>query len=194
MDQETLLDYTPDPDEESARLKKLAEAHTAKMQILLDDPIIAELGEVTKRFDKVINEYIKAKESAKKLSAQIETAKKKTIAPVVAEPTEDGFYILTETTLWERKISTNRRLYLKKFGTWFDLDEGGNSEHFGMTYGRPEKFAHFINVDSNSIEVSLIRYDGDTFPRELLNKSDAGYINTDTDTEDGEESGDEVDE
>lgn len=185
--QETLLDYTPTQEEEVARLTKLAEAHTERMRILLDDPVIAELGEVTKRFDKVINEYIKAKESAKKLSAQIEKDKKKSIAPVIAEPTEDGFYILTETVLWQGNISTNRRLYLKKFGTWFDLDEGGNSEHLGMEYGRAQTFADFINVDNDSIEASLIRYDGDTFPRELLTKTDPGYDDTTPDEVEDEE-------
>lgn len=164
-DQEPLLDYTPSQAEEIARLTKLAEQRNARVEAILSDPVFQQAETNAAALDKKIKEISKIRDDLKKIAHEMCVA----TVPVLEEPTEDGIYIFSKKEMTHSgKIEISGRLYLKALGTWFDLKDGGDKEnHTGYSW-HAQTFAEFLDIDSDAIEVSITRYEGTTYPAQLL--------------------------
>lgn len=161
----TLLDYSPSQAEEVARLTRKAQEQNARIEAILADPAIKELGTNAQRIRKLLKDYSGATEAYDKLTKSI----RKLTRIEIVEPAENGFYILTTSEMWRDEVKIEKTFVLKAFGSWFNLEEGGNTLNLGMKYGRAESFTEFFNIGEDTIEATLTRVpDQSVFPAQLL--------------------------
>ena len=166
--QDALFDYTPSQEEEIVRLKKIAQANTARIESLMNDPVIEKFKVTAKALDKQMKELDKLREANRK----IEDALLEVNLVVLDEPTEDGFYILTRSdkrTYGDRAIFTSKALFLKAMGHWFDLSNGASTVDSGSRWERTSAFEDLLDIDLHTIEATMIKVeDTTTYPAEAL--------------------------
>ncbi|MEI6680619.1 MAG: hypothetical protein WCL21_18565, partial [Mariniphaga sp.] len=108
----------------------------------------------------------------KKELGDLEFELRKVVKIEASEPTEDGFYIINISGYGYGKspvISTDKTLYLKALGTWFNLSDG----HSMVGNWRKQGFEDFIGVDERTVELTITRLeDTGTYPSELLQEDD----------------------
>ena len=178
-DQDTLLDYTPSQEEEVARLKKLAAENTARIESLMSDPVISEFQSAAKKLDKKMKEIEKLRSENNKVNEELLQIN----LPTVEEPTEDGYYIYSKSEKahsWQRKVSilkTNRSLFLKAMGYWFDLSNGANNSPQSDSWHNT--FEDLLDIDRDTIEASITKLeDVSKFPTDLLGQIEGDYEKT----------------
>jgi hypothetical protein len=178
---EPLFDYTPTQEEEIERLKALAGKKNAQMQALLDDPIFVQFSENQKVLDKKMKEFAKLRDEVGKITDQIQELN----VPDLTEPTQDGFYIFTHSSLgYRNEIRIYKTLVLKALGTWFDL-ENCNSMTNSEAWRKNETFTEFLGIDKDSIEVLLSKVEDETqYPFQLLKVIETASETTDERDED----------
>lgn len=174
-----LFEYQPTKEEEIARLTKKAAENTARIEAIMDDPTIAEFQRASKNLDKKMKEIEKLRSENIKLDEELGTV----LLPVVAEPTEDGYYIYSKsekTHSWQRKVSilkTNRSLFLKAMGYWFDLSNGANNSPQSDSWHNT--FEDLLDIDRDTIEASIAKLeDASIFPTDLLGQIEGEYEKT----------------
>ena len=178
-DQDTLLDYTPSQEEEVARLKKLAAENSLRIESLMSDPVISEFQSAAKKLDKKMKEIEKLRSENNKVNEELLQIN----LPVVEEPTEDGYYIYSKSEKahsWQRKVSilkTNRSLFLKAMGYWFDLSNGANNSPQSDSWHNT--FEDLLDIDRDTIEASITKLeDVSKFPTDLLGEIEGDYEKT----------------
>ena len=178
--QDTLLDYTPSQEEEVARLKKLAAENTLRIESLMSDPVISEFQSAAKKFDKKMKEIEKLRSENNKVNEELLQIN----LPTVEEPTEDGYYIFTKSESRHsyqravRLVRSDRSLYLKAMGHWFDLS-GGRSTAPGDNFSRSDTFEDLIDIDRDTIEASITKLeDVSKFPADKLGEIEGDYEKT----------------
>ena len=178
-DQDTLLDYTPSQEEEVARLKKLAAENTARIESLMSDPVISEFQSAAKKLDKKMKEIEKLRSENNKVNEELLQIN----LPTVEEPTEDGYYIYSKSEKahsWQREVSilkTNRSLFLKAMGYWFDLSNGANNSPQSDSWHNT--FEDLLDIDRDTIEASITKLeDVSKFPTDLLGQIEGDYEKT----------------
>lgn len=171
MIEPTLLDYTPTQSEEIERLTKLAAEKNTRAELLLADPVFIEAASNAKAIDKKIKEILKSRDEVKKILGELRVINR----PTLAEPTEDGYYILTTSSFGygrSTQVSTSKALLLKALGEWFDLSEGEST--VARYSGASETFDEFIDIDDRTVELTITRLeDVSKWPSELLETVEA---------------------
>ena len=171
--QETLIDYRPTQEEEITRLKKKAADNTARIEMLMSDPTIAEFQRAAKNFDKKMKEIEKLRSENNKIDSQIAEI----FRVVLDEPTEDGYYIFSKTETnrrWKHGsnrevIRTDKALFLKAMGYWFDLSGGNSTAPSNEGYLSTDSFEELIGLDNDTIEATITKLEEvSVYPAELL--------------------------
>ena len=177
--QDALLDYTPSQEEEVARLKKLAAENTLRIESLMSDPVISEFQSAAKKLDKKMKEIEKLRSENNNVNEELLQIN----LPTVEEPTEDGYYIYSKSEKahsWQRKVSilkTNRSLFLKAMGYWFDLSNGANTSPQSDSWHNT--FEDLLDIDRDTIEASITKLeDVSKFPTDLLGEIEGDYEKT----------------
>lgn len=182
--QETLLDYTPTQEEEVARLTKLAEEQTARVEALFSDPAIQQAEASLKLLEKKIKELMKLRESLKDITSELTVV----VLPELDEPKENGFYILTKSEKgYKGQIRTTRDLLLKAMGEWFDLGNNGNTVS-NSYLNRSQTFHEFLEIDQRVVEIKIERLEDESvYPHKLLAEIDRVDVGIDEDKEGDDE-------
>lgn len=154
--------------QEIARLTGLAAEKDAEIAALLSDPAIQQATASLKELDKKMKKLLDLRQSLSDITTELTSV----VLPVLDEPTENGFYILTKTVKgYKGQIGTSRDLLLKALGEWFDLGNNGNTVDNSYT-NRSQTFAEFIDIDKGIIEIKIERLvDESTYPHELLKET-----------------------
>ena len=174
-----LFEYQPSKEEEIARLTKKAAENTARIEAIMGDPTIAEFQRASKNLDKKMKEIEKLQSENRKLGEELSAV----LLPEVVEPAEDGYYIYSKSEKahsWQRKVSilkTNRSLFLKAMGYWFDLSNGANTSPQSDSWHNT--FEDLLDIDRDTIEASITKLeDVSKFPTDLLGEIEGDYEKT----------------
>ena len=187
MKQDSLLEYTPTEAEEIERLMKLAADKNARVEAIINEPVFIQAKENAKLLDKKIKEIEKLRNDLTKISKEIAVLD----LVKVEEPTEDGYYIFIkkETGYRDGSLRVSKCLLLKGLGEWFNLSEDGNT--LPNWNGKRIPFSDFLDIDSDCIEATIERFDGELWPFELLKENSSDESIADEYLQPEDEEGDE---
>ena len=166
-DQETLIDYQPTKEEELTRLTELVAKLTSEREALKEAPELDAFAIAEKKANKVLKQV----QSLDEKIAKVEKELRKLNAISIEEPTENGFYLLTMSSVWighKKEVQTQivEQLYIRVFGDWINAEDGG--WYRNQRWNRHDDFSGWLAIDDDTVSATFVKIENlDEMPAEL---------------------------
>lgn len=190
-DQETLIDYQPTKEEELTRLTELVAKLTSEREALKEAPELDAFAIAEKKANKVLKQVGSLDEKIVKVEKEL----RKLNAISIEEPTENGFYLLTMSSVWighKKEVQTQivEQLYIRVFGDWINAEDGG--WYRNQRWNRHDDFSGWLGIDDDTVSATFVKIENlDEMPPELKEESIRYGSNNPNDSDDEEAEDDE---